>query len=68
MLFLVTVEMTIATTSLVTITDNIGGALQTASWVITGYELGYVGRLSLSHTKNDVTVIRGLRILMLTLW
>lgn len=46
MLFLVTVEMTIATTSLVAITDDIGGALQTASWVITSYELGYVGKLS----------------------
>lgn len=42
-LFLVVVEITIATTSLVTITEDLNGAIETSSWIMTSYELGYVG-------------------------
>lgn len=42
MLFLVQIETTIVTNSLVAISNDIGG-FDTASWVISSYLLGYVG-------------------------
>lgn len=42
MLFLTTVETTIATTSLVHIMDDLGD-FEEQSWIMTSYELGYVG-------------------------
>ena len=42
MFFLATMDMTIASTSLVAITDDLGG-FQRGSWVLTSYFLGYVG-------------------------
>lgn len=41
-LFLVTVETTVATTALVSITADIGG-FREGSWIMTSYQLGYVG-------------------------
>lgn len=43
MFFLTTMDTTIATTSLVAITDDLGG-FQLSSWILTSYLLGYVGR------------------------
>lgn len=43
MFFLTMIDITIATTSLVAITRDLGG-FETASWILTSYQLGYVGK------------------------
>ncbi|RYP24066.1 hypothetical protein DL765_000794 [Monosporascus sp. GIB2] len=42
LLFLTAVEASIVTTSLVAITDDLGG-FESSSWVVSSYLLGYVG-------------------------
>lgn len=44
MFFLTTVDITIATTSLVAITADLGN-FQLGSWILTSYQIGYVGKL-----------------------
>jgi len=43
MIFIVSVEANIAVTSLVAITHDLGG-FQVVSWVISSYQLGFVGQ------------------------
>lgn len=42
MLFMVTFEIPVVTTSLVAITETLGG-FDNVSWIVTSYLLGYVG-------------------------
>lgn len=42
MVFMVTFEIPVVTTSLVAITDSLGG-FDNVSWIVTSYLLGYVG-------------------------
>ena len=52
MLFLVTIETSIATTSLASITHDLGG-FERASWIMSSYFLGYVGvSLSVPELKH----------------
>lgn len=44
MVFMVSLETTVVTTSLVTISDELGG-FSNSSWLVSGYLLGYVGEL-----------------------
>lgn len=44
MFFLTAVEIFIAVTGLVSITNDLGGFDQ-SSWILTSYQLGYVGML-----------------------
>lgn len=43
MVFMVTFEIPVVTTSLVAITDSLGG-FDNVSWIVTSYLLGYVGQ------------------------
>ncbi|ROW13544.1 hypothetical protein VPNG_04491 [Cytospora leucostoma] len=52
-LFLVTVETTVATTSLVAITADLGG-FETASWIMTSYQLGYVAVIVIFAKLSDI--------------
>lgn len=44
MVFMVNLEIPVVTTSLVTISEELGG-FDKSSWVVSGYLLGYVGKL-----------------------
>lgn len=44
MVFMVNPEIPVVTTSLVTISEELGG-FDKSSWVVSGYLLGYVGKL-----------------------
>lgn len=62
MLFLTTVETTIATTSLVHIMDDLGD-FEEQSWIMTSYELGYVGESAIAtipstHVNSTLTTLR----------
>ncbi|KAK2616633.1 hypothetical protein QQS21_000456 [Conoideocrella luteorostrata] len=46
---LVTMEVSIATTALVAITNELGG-FNRASWLLSSYQLGYVGACGASQT------------------
>ena len=50
-LFLTNLEIPIATTALVAITEDFGG-FSKASWVISSYLLGYVGKPSMSYSLD----------------
>lgn len=43
MFFLTTVDITIATTSLVAMTADLGD-FEMSSWIVTSYQVGYVGK------------------------
>jgi hypothetical protein len=45
MLFLVSIDVTITTTSVVAITEELGG-FSTASWILSSYQLGWVGKFT----------------------
>ena len=52
-LLLINVEVTIVSTSLVAITDDLGGFDKT-SWIVSGYLVTYIGMLpELLHTILD---------------
>ncbi|KAK3329249.1 MFS multidrug transporter-like protein [Apodospora peruviana] len=53
MLFLVTIETSIATTSLVAITHDLGG-FERASWVMSSYLLGYVAVIVIFAKLSDI--------------
>ncbi|EMR65128.1 putative efflux pump antibiotic resistance protein [Eutypa lata UCREL1] len=53
MLFLVQIEISIVTTSLVAITNDLGG-FDTASWVVSSYLLGYVGVVVIISKLSDI--------------
>lgn len=43
MMFMVTFEIPVVATSIIAITDDLGGA-DNSSWLLTSYLLGYVGK------------------------
>lgn len=53
MFFLTMIDITIATTSLVAITRDLGG-FETASWILTSYQLGYVAVIVIFAKLSDV--------------
>lgn len=52
MVFMVNLEIPVVTTSLVTISKELGG-FDKSSWVVSGYLLGYVGKLIPSVVSNS---------------
>ncbi|KAI1171984.1 putative efflux pump antibiotic resistance protein [Nemania sp. FL0916] len=53
LLFLTAIELSIVTTTLVSITDDLGG-LDNASWVASSYLLGYVGVVIILAKLSDI--------------
>ncbi|OTA80297.1 hypothetical protein M434DRAFT_38029 [Hypoxylon sp. CO27-5] len=53
MLFLVQTEISIVTTSLISITEDLGG-FDTSSWVLSSYLLGYVGVVVIACKLSDI--------------
>ncbi|PHH73003.1 hypothetical protein CDD80_4098 [Ophiocordyceps camponoti-rufipedis] len=53
MLFLASLDTTITTTSLVAITHDLGG-FQTASWILSGYQLGWVAVIVICAKLSDI--------------
>ncbi|KAF2868357.1 major facilitator superfamily domain-containing protein [Massariosphaeria phaeospora] len=53
MFFLTTIDTTIAATSLVAITDDLGG-FEMASWILTSYLLGYVAVIVILAKLSDI--------------
>jgi MFS family permease len=52
MFFLSMIDTTIAATSLVAITNDLS-EFELASWILTSYLLGYVGKLPFSRDERD---------------
>lgn len=57
MFFLTTVDITIATTSLVAITADLGN-FEMSSWILTSYQIGYVGKLQCSRPFLSIPIER----------
>ncbi|KAF7912853.1 uncharacterized protein EAF01_001874 [Botrytis porri] len=53
MVFIVSVEANVAVTSFVTITRDLGG-FETISWVLSGYQLGFVASIAISAKLSDI--------------
>lgn len=54
MVFMVTFEIPVVTTSLVAITDSLGG-FDNVSWIVTSYLLGYVGEYIIYQVRSQST-------------
>ncbi|PFH62221.1 hypothetical protein XA68_14500 [Ophiocordyceps unilateralis] len=67
MLFLASLDTTITTTSLVAITHDLGG-FQTASWILSGYQLGWVAVIVICAKLSDIFGRKPVFIVCITLF